>query len=261
MVEKSGRRGFTLMELLVVVAIIAVLAGILFPVLARAREAARATRCRSNLRQLGMSLSLYRSDYDDTNAPYRSCPDLPADPQCFSLKEQGRSSGPNEHWWAPLDTHGAGTGELFQFQRPASTYNRPGLVDPYVRSNDIFQCPSFSGQVGFAMTFIADSPMGRADAEVLKGSTDPGRLMVIWDHGNGPSCGGSSIPGNPPNRRPPFSPVIGPNSTIHYPLRHFDQMNAVFYDGHVAARRPSQLRDSDFRPSGSLPLADPPLSP
>lgn len=68
--ESSGlrRRGFTLIELLVVIAIIAILAAILFPVFAKAREAARATSCRSNLKQLGSSLAMYAQDYDETVA-------------------------------------------------------------------------------------------------------------------------------------------------------------------------------------------------
>jgi prepilin-type N-terminal cleavage/methylation domain-containing protein len=47
------RPAFTLIELLLVIAIIAILAAILFPVFARAREAARATQCRSNLKRMG----------------------------------------------------------------------------------------------------------------------------------------------------------------------------------------------------------------
>ena len=61
------RRAFTLIELLVVIAIIAILAAILFPVFSQAREAARATQCRSNLRQIGTALSMYRNDYDGVN--------------------------------------------------------------------------------------------------------------------------------------------------------------------------------------------------
>lgn len=62
----AGKRGsgFTLIELLVVIAIIAILAAILFPVFARAREAARKTSCTSNLKQFGNAFSMYISDYD-----------------------------------------------------------------------------------------------------------------------------------------------------------------------------------------------------
>ncbi|NPV47073.1 MAG: DUF1559 domain-containing protein [Armatimonadetes bacterium] len=59
------RRGFTLIELLVVIAIIAILAAILFPVFARAREAARKTVCLSNLRQIGLACHMYAQDYDE----------------------------------------------------------------------------------------------------------------------------------------------------------------------------------------------------
>lgn len=57
-------RGFTLIELMTVVALIATLAAILFPVFASAREAARAGSCRSNLHQIGIALALYSRDYD-----------------------------------------------------------------------------------------------------------------------------------------------------------------------------------------------------
>ena len=57
--------GFTLIELLVVIAIIAILAALLFPVFARAREAAQKTTCVSNLRQIGIAFRMYSPDWDE----------------------------------------------------------------------------------------------------------------------------------------------------------------------------------------------------
>lgn len=62
---RRSDRGFTLIELLVVIAIIAILAAILFPVFARAREAARKTTCLSNLKQIGTAALMYVQDYDE----------------------------------------------------------------------------------------------------------------------------------------------------------------------------------------------------
>ena len=58
------KRGFTLIELTVVISIIAILASILFPLFARARETARRSTCASNLQQIGGALNMYAQNYD-----------------------------------------------------------------------------------------------------------------------------------------------------------------------------------------------------
>ncbi len=61
-----NRKGFTLIELLVVIAIIAIIAAILFPVFQKVRENAHRASCASNLKQIGMAITQYTQDSDET---------------------------------------------------------------------------------------------------------------------------------------------------------------------------------------------------
>lgn len=64
--NEKKNNAFTLIELLVVIAIITILAALLLPVLSRAREQARSSVCKSNLKQIGIAFLLYAQDWEET---------------------------------------------------------------------------------------------------------------------------------------------------------------------------------------------------
>ena len=67
---RFARGGFTLIELLVVIAIIAILAAILFPLFINAKNAAGIASCQSNIKQLGIAMSIYADSSDGRLPPY-----------------------------------------------------------------------------------------------------------------------------------------------------------------------------------------------
>lgn len=131
---KNSRRGFTLIELLVVIAIIAILIALLLPAVQQAREAARHTQCKNNLKQLGLAAHNY---HDTHNAfPLNAGTSLygySAQAQLLPFHEQG-----NLH-------------SLIDFNQPAQTGLawRPvmnPLIQPVAsKPLNVLTCPSEAG--------------------------------------------------------------------------------------------------------------------
>jgi prepilin-type N-terminal cleavage/methylation domain-containing protein/prepilin-type processing-associated H-X9-DG protein len=113
-----SQRGFTMIELLVVVAVIVILVAILFPVFEQAQESARRASCQSNLKQMGTAFKMYLSDYDGYFPPWRTIlPGLKV-PVTGIVPWDGRS---------PISE-----GTLFWHE----------LIFPYVKNVDVYTCPS-----------------------------------------------------------------------------------------------------------------------
>jgi prepilin-type N-terminal cleavage/methylation domain-containing protein/prepilin-type processing-associated H-X9-DG protein len=139
------KRAFTLIELLVVIAIIAILAAILFPVFARAKEAAKASACLSNVKQMGLGVMLYIGDYDDTY------------PITAYLGSE----------------NGATPCIMTSFQE----------VQPYQKNAQLVVCPSDSEVLNFEVAAVGMGvPAGLCDAQpdVSKMSYQPNITLIDW---------------------------------------------------------------------------------
>ena len=124
---KCNRRGFTLIELMVVVAIVALIAAILLPVFAKVRERGRQTACLSNLRQLSLATFQYAQDSDD-HYPYGGDPG--------DLDTDGWKYSDNGKYWPAIQ------------QMQAHQQTLPNVMAGYVENRQ-WHCPSDSG---FEMT-------------------------------------------------------------------------------------------------------------
>lgn len=203
----TNRRGFTLVELLVVVGILAVLAAILFPVFARAREKARAAQCTSNLKQLGLAIEMYSADYDDL-FPWGIDPADEFLPEIWS----GFPA-----WQALIPT-------------------MPRLKDvllPYTRNREIWHCRS---DIGFDELEHTGLPLnGRPSAYEAFGTSYMWRTEVTFEHL------GPSLLAHPAETNVLFD---GHGNWHGHGSYDAGRWNILYGDGHVKSATYAQLDEA-----------------
>ena len=226
--KRHTSKGFTLIEILIVVAIIGILAAILFPVFARARESARKTSCLSNLKQISMAWLIYSQDYDE-----KACPSY------YYTDGFGE-----EHAWdfdLVWGNYVDGNPESYSF----------GFLGPYAKNGQIHSCPSFYGQAwgrpytGYAYnaSYIGGDDLAGIPAANLAQISDPAGTVIFADGGYGNPVQGQNY------LRAPSEPLFIAGKVD---FRHNGAANVAYADGHVKSATRKYLYDPSEPEVGAL---------
>jgi prepilin-type N-terminal cleavage/methylation domain-containing protein/prepilin-type processing-associated H-X9-DG protein len=154
MSHAKSRTAFTLVELLVVIGIIAILAGLLLPALSRAREAGNRTKCMANLRSIGQALTIYARD-NRNEYPRILAQVAPTDARLLYLEPAASVVSPFE---SPANGFNATYAAMFLLVRT-------GIVKA-----DLFVCPSTDD---FIDAHENQDPSKRSNFTIFNASPQP----------------------------------------------------------------------------------------
>lgn len=265
---KAPRRAFTLIELLVVIAIIALLSAILFPVFARARENARKTTCQSNLRQLGLALTAYSQDYDETMMIAETTVGGTNQrwPQLLSpyIKLRTFVFCPSANYGPPVtgtvsyqETIGNPAYDYYYGLYPSYGYNYIYL-SPSPTCPDGFDTPSASCTVTPSNSTAHVSPLPASITSssgvgiAVASLESPAQTVAMSDSVASPSASPTTLQWGyylirAPQQWAYTAPIALDRDTYgRVTERHNGQVNVLFVDGHVKSSKVDALRDPNL---------------
>lgn len=190
----SSRRGFTLIELLVVIAIIAILIALLLPAVQQAREAARRTQCRNNLKQLGLAIHNYESAHAVmppgfvSYGNYGNITTLPAED--FDPVTWDATPG----WgWGTMLLPYLDQAPLAQAMNSSLPVWHVNHVNPVATKLTVFLCPSVSGgHDPFTLVDAGNAPLLKGGRQIRLGRSHyvaSHGQEECWDNCGGPTGG------------------------------------------------------------------------
>ena len=219
-VRKLGN--FTLIELLIVIAIIAILAGMLLPALNRAKATAQKISCMSNLRQLGLAIQCYGNDF----GPYFSTANTAKDTTSGSAPYTVSGAGEAYAWWDQLTRLNYIPKNLKVFVCPTAFNSFSSAELKYEHSYAApywtLNADNFSSCYAAPLNYNLFSRFGASKIFLLTDSSDSNGM---------------------PQARLVYTP------TTYYGLpagRHINKANMLFLDGHVGNYSVGQIYGSFY---------------